>query len=143
MITTLDIKGFKSVRDMHLDCKRINLFIGEPNTGKSNILEALGFLSWYGRGGTLRDFVRFDTVQHLFFDGIVNPGSWRLKCGGERTVEVVAAYGDNRYTFSKAGQKAFMYLDHNGNVLGGSVPKIKSLQKYSVKKRLRDLSGRC
>ena len=57
MITTLDIKGFKSVKSIRLDCRRINLLIGEPNTGKSNILEALGFLSWWAHGGELRDFV--------------------------------------------------------------------------------------
>lgn len=46
MITKLGIKNFKSIKDLELDCKRVNVFIGEPNTGKSNILEALGLLSW-------------------------------------------------------------------------------------------------
>jgi AAA15 family ATPase/GTPase len=36
-IKNLEIKNFKSVKHLKLDCKRINLFIGEPNTGKSNI----------------------------------------------------------------------------------------------------------
>ena len=88
MITTFDIKGFKSVKAIHLDCKRINLFIGEPNTGKSNILEALGFLSFCGRGGNLHDYVRFDTVQHLFYDGIVEPDAWSLKVSGTLEAEV-------------------------------------------------------
>ena len=35
MIGTLEIKNFKSIRALRLDCKRINVFIGEPNTGKS------------------------------------------------------------------------------------------------------------
>ena len=30
---------------MKFDAKRVNLFIGEPNTGKTNILEALALLS--------------------------------------------------------------------------------------------------
>ncbi|MFZ4396195.1 MAG: AAA family ATPase [Kiritimatiellia bacterium] len=114
MITTFDIKGFKSIKDIHLDCKRINLFIGEPNTGKSNILEALGFLSFCGRGGNLHQYVRFDTLQHLFYDGIVDDGSWSLKCGGNVTVEIAARYANNRYEFSKQGQQVFGHLQHNG-----------------------------
>ena len=48
MIETLEITNFKSVKHLKLPCKRFNVFIGEPNTGKSNILEALGLLSFVG-----------------------------------------------------------------------------------------------
>lgn len=118
MITTLDIKGFKSIRDLHLDCKRINVFIGEPNTGKSNILEALGFLSFCAWGGNLRDYVRFETVQQLFYDGIVDPGCWRLKCGGGTEVEVVAVYKNDGYQFAW-NQKEFLSLRHDGVLASG------------------------
>ena len=47
MIKNLEIKNFKSIKHLEMECKRINLFIGEPNAGKSNILEALGLASWY------------------------------------------------------------------------------------------------
>ena len=40
----VDIKNFKSIKDLHLNCKRVNVFIGKPNVGKSNILEGLGLL---------------------------------------------------------------------------------------------------
>lgn len=39
-IDTLHIQNFKSVKDLQVECGRINLLLGEPNTGKSNILEA-------------------------------------------------------------------------------------------------------
>jgi AAA15 family ATPase/GTPase len=45
MITKLSISNFKSVRKLDIDCKKVNLFIGEPNTGKSNILEAMALMS--------------------------------------------------------------------------------------------------
>ncbi|WP_460185116.1 AAA family ATPase [Thermopirellula anaerolimosa] len=48
----------------------MNLFIGEPNTGKSNILEALGLLSWCGTGGDISAFVRFEMTHNLFYDGL-------------------------------------------------------------------------
>lgn len=70
MIKKLSIKNFKSIKELDIDCRRINLFIGEPNTGKSNIIEALGLLSWRGHlSGSLRDFVRFEETQDLFYDG--------------------------------------------------------------------------
>jgi len=41
MINHLEISNYKSIRKLELPCSRINVFIGEPNVGKSNILEAL------------------------------------------------------------------------------------------------------
>jgi AAA15 family ATPase/GTPase len=72
MITKLSIKNFKSIKEMDIDCTRVNLFIGEPNTGKSNILESLGLLSWSSsdKDEQLSDFVRFEYMQNLFYDNI-------------------------------------------------------------------------
>jgi AAA15 family ATPase/GTPase len=45
MIRKLQIRNFKSVKALELKkCSRINVFIGEPNTGKSNVLEAIALL---------------------------------------------------------------------------------------------------
>lgn len=44
-IHTLEIENFKSIRSMKLKPKRVNVFIGEPNSGKTNILEALSLQS--------------------------------------------------------------------------------------------------
>ena len=74
MINTLEINRFKSVKSLTLNCRKINLFIGEPNTGKSNILEALGLLSFlsYGlpSGSNAQDFCRFEGTLDLFCDGV-------------------------------------------------------------------------
>ncbi|HSV99641.1 MAG TPA: AAA family ATPase [Sedimentisphaerales bacterium] len=49
MITRLSITNFKSIRQLDLDCKKVNVFIGEPNTGKSNIQETMAeFFERYG-----------------------------------------------------------------------------------------------
>jgi hypothetical protein len=73
MITKLSIRNFKSIKELDIDCARVNLFIGEPNTGKSNILEALGLLSWCGcEGASLNDFVRFQYTSNLFYDNLTN-----------------------------------------------------------------------
>ncbi|MFQ5891232.1 MAG: ATP/GTP-binding protein [Candidatus Methanofastidiosia archaeon] len=74
MIKSLEVENFKSIRQLKLDCKRINILIGEPNTGKSNILETLGIFSFGAFGesieayGKLKDFVRFENMDDLFYD---------------------------------------------------------------------------
>lgn len=67
MIERLTIQNFKSVKELNLDCRRVNLFIGEPNTGKSNILEALTLFSL----PVVRDIfalVRLNDLSNLFFE---------------------------------------------------------------------------
>ena len=67
MIKNLQIRNFKSIKNLDLECERINLFIGEPNTGKSNILETLGILS-FSKYGSITDFVRIESMSDLFYD---------------------------------------------------------------------------
>ena len=71
MLDHLEIKNFKSIEHLELSCRRVNVLIGEPNTGKSNILEALGLVSYCGHSNEvndLRQFVRHDDVSNLFYD---------------------------------------------------------------------------
>ena len=79
MINELEIHNFKSIKDLTLPCKRFNIFIGEPNTGKSNILEALGLVSFvgvrqYDPSARLAGFVRYEKLPSLFYDGLVDDG---------------------------------------------------------------------
>ena len=72
MFDHLEIRNFKSVEHVDLSCRRVNVLIGEPNTGKSNILEALGLISYVGHFDSptdLQSFVRCDEVSNLFYDG--------------------------------------------------------------------------
>ncbi len=66
MIKRFEIKWFKSIRHVVLDCRRVNVFIGKPNTGKSNILEVIGFLGHFYYGD-ISDFVRLDDMTDLFY----------------------------------------------------------------------------
>jgi AAA15 family ATPase/GTPase len=65
MIEKLSIQNFKSVKDLQLSCKRVNIFIGDPNSGKSNLLESFSLLN---KNNNLTDHVRFESVSQLFFD---------------------------------------------------------------------------
>jgi AAA15 family ATPase/GTPase len=73
-IDHISISNFKSIRELTLDgMSRVNLFIGKPNVGKSNILEAFGVFSLpylkYNSSKKLTNFIRADYLNELFFDG--------------------------------------------------------------------------
>jgi AAA15 family ATPase/GTPase len=71
-IKNIEIKNFKSIRHQKIDgCKRINVLIGYPNVGKSNLLEALS-LFCITNENTFTDFIRVKEVPTLFFNGFIN-----------------------------------------------------------------------
>lgn len=53
---------------MELKCEKVNILIGKPNSGKSNILEAIGFLSYIGFGGNAVKYLRTNISRELFYD---------------------------------------------------------------------------
>ncbi|HRG47677.1 MAG TPA: AAA family ATPase [Leptospiraceae bacterium] len=71
MTKNLTIKNFKSIKEMNIECKRINLFIGKPNVGKSNILEALSIFDLpyaINQGLILNDLIRHTNAKNFFYD---------------------------------------------------------------------------
>lgn len=70
LIKNLRIQNFKSIKDLSLDCERINVFIGKPNAGKSNILEAVSLLGVNYEDLSAQKFletvVRYKSLIHLF-----------------------------------------------------------------------------
>ncbi len=74
-ITTLRIRNFKSIKDVTLAPRRVNLIIGEPNVGKSNVLEAMSLLG--GKFPQKNDsfaandgIIRYYEVRQLFYDNL-------------------------------------------------------------------------
>jgi hypothetical protein len=79
-ITHIYIKSFKSISACEIqDCRRINLFIGRPNVGKSNIIEALSaFTIPYLRENAskkLSNLIRVENETELFYNGNWEGGS--------------------------------------------------------------------
>lgn len=84
MLHYIDIRNFKSVKSVRLEnCRRINLFIGKPNVGKSNLLEAISLFSLpylkYAKKKSLQQFIRVENDAELFFDGNMSE-SIEVKC---------------------------------------------------------------
>jgi hypothetical protein len=81
MITQLSIARFKSIKKLTLPCRKVNIFIGAPDTGKTNILESLYMLSRLGWNWPLDTSLRirqemgFDVLFYRqFFDAPISPG---------------------------------------------------------------------
>lgn len=63
MMKNLQINNYKSIRQLDLSCSRINVLVGEPNTGKSNILEALDLNYLSGMIGRNNEVVDKETEK--------------------------------------------------------------------------------
>ena len=124
MIKKLSISNFKSVRQLDIDCKKVNLFIGEPNTGKSNILEALALLSWCTRPteALLNNYVRFELIQNLFYDQLLDRQIHisMSQSSGKPDLALYISFENERFEFrSQAKAGVFVKMDYRGNVRGG------------------------
>lgn len=126
------IQNFKSIRDLEITPRRVNLFIGDANTGKSNILEALAVFSEgvYEDDQTLQDVLRFKTISDLFYDRDLSKPArimaddldWSLKfeppqfalCAG------IASKDGVQYTLGPNSVK--LMLTPNGHIHGGDRP---------------------
>lgn len=77
-INNIEIFNFKSIKHLKIDeCNKINVFIGMPNAGKSNILEALTIPYIFKTTETplknnLHSFMRFENLNDLLFEGNTN-----------------------------------------------------------------------
>ena len=59
MIKSVNVSAMKSIKEMKIDCKELNLFVGTNSSGKSTFLQALLLLKQHklnGRYISLGDF---------------------------------------------------------------------------------------
>lgn len=74
-IKRVSIKNFKSIKSVTLsDCRRINVLLGRPNVGKSNILEALALFDVpymvNASNKSLKNLIRIENTADLFYNGL-------------------------------------------------------------------------
>ncbi len=106
-IDNIEIKNFKSIRHQKIEgCKRVNIFIGYPNVGKSNILEAISAIQFCkSNKGSFHDLCRYENVAELFFEANVREPAKisynthttvNIKYGNEENIEFyTSSYGSN------------------------------------------------
>lgn len=107
-----------------MDCRRINLFIGYPNVGKSNILEALSLFSVDEPNSDFSNFIRTKNLTTLFYDGnIKSPSEIRIndKHRIVATLEKDAIVFEHQFeregTFFEKKELRRIFLDDSDDVL--------------------------
>jgi len=116
MIKYLKIKNFKSIKNIEFECKKINVFIGKPNTGKSNILESIGIFGLPYVEGNIKKLLRLETMSNLFYDNEIS-----------EDIEIftdshsfILKYSDGLFVF-QAGKGEELYfrviMDYNNNII--------------------------
>lgn len=132
------IQNFKSVRDASLECDRINLFVGRPNVGKSNLLEALALLQPnYLNGNQLgfgRPLIRYEQAADLFYEQNFLEEKIEIEAGYLGKAFVSNRAGLFLYEFLQASQmKVSATFDANGNINNWEIPNqfpLSILKKY-------------
>ena len=132
-IDNIEIKNFKSIRHQKIEgCKRINVFVGGPNIGKSNLLEAIGLFSINKDATNFCDFVRVGKCTTLFFNGNVGKSAqviinnyFRAKIEYENW-GLVASFQEDRFN------NGFNNLDTE--TLGADIIEISDLSDKLLKK---------
>jgi len=123
MISQLYIEHFKSIQKLELSCKRYNLLIGDTNSGKSNILEALTLLSQNVIRSSLngkqvgfdRRIIRYGQLNDLFPGRDVTKRIVVTWNGGGVVSEFKA--GDFVFTYDPQGKPKHFSFQPAGNLI--------------------------
>lgn len=133
MIGPVRIQNFKSIRDLGFEAKRINLFIGEPNTGKSNIIEALAFFS-PGIPTAFQDIFRFKTTADLYFDQKVTnkisieAGDWKMTLKFTGSGNFQAGFAEQQSSQQQSPKGGFSM--HHSGLSNWNVGQLSSIRYY-------------
>lgn len=111
-INHITIDNFKSAKHLQINnFSRINLFIGRPNVGKSNIIEALSMFSIpYLKENTskkLSNLIRLENESELFYNGNIekdasiktNLGECRLGYHPKEGLKIIVDFYGNSYSY--------------------------------------------
>lgn len=138
-IKNVEVTNFKSIKNLKLnDCKRINLIVGKPNTGKSNFVEALSLFSLVDRsvakGKKLSSFVRLENDAEIFNYG--NTQASALIKADDFTCEI--NYGNISSNYKEfSSLKIFSRLP-NENITSYSIDKDLRLKSNKVRQGIFD-----
>jgi len=78
-IQKIQIKGFRSLKDVTWEPSKLNVLIGPNGSGKSNLLRALGFLQSAATGGLPQVVLEQGGISPLLWDGSATELEWKVK----------------------------------------------------------------
>jgi len=79
-ILKLEVKRFRSLRDVTWEPGALNVIIGPNGSGKSNLLRSLILLATAARGGLSKHIQRDGGMERLLWDGADDSIDLRVKC---------------------------------------------------------------
>jgi len=107
-IEKIEIKGYKSIKELNLPLSSINIFIGANGSGKSNFLSFFDFLKQiYNRN--LQEFVALKGIDTFLHKGEANEISTYLLFKGSNGYSFTLRKGAKGLIFTKEG----MWYDNN------------------------------
>lgn len=114
-INNIEISNFKSIKHLKIDkFKKINVFVGQPNAGKSNILEAFGLFGLKNEYFNLTDFVRYKNFSDLFYEGDYSGKLASINCNN---ISLGFSYSNGLGFFKnedKKNKNLFLNIDKKG-----------------------------
>lgn len=132
MVQQVTIQNFKSIADLTLELGRINVFIGENGSGKSNILEAIAMGSAAAENKLDNEFLSSRGIR------VTEPKAMRSgfeKESLDKDVEILAIIDNsllsltlknNNFQYSKWN----IFLNNSDLILGGeNIEKIKEIKE--------------
>lgn len=149
----ITIENFKSIRRLQVEnLNRINLFIGRPNAGKSNILEALSLFSipflWENTSKKLSNLLRFETEAELFYNGnfeknatvSTNIGKYKLSYSPKESLKIGIDFlsksfhyeADDRLVVKSSFRNEYFEPPIKKYVFKGNVKYERSHSKYLI-----------
>lgn len=115
-INTLRIQNFKSIKDVTMQPRRVNLIIGPPNVGKSNILEAmslLGGISHEKKDKFMGSFIRYEEPRQMFYDNLV---SSVIRVETDKDLAVIGKKSTGRFGYLYANMLFYNSISETGGV---------------------------
>jgi AAA15 family ATPase/GTPase len=123
-LTNLSIKNFRCFEDFKLkDLKRVNIFVGDNNSGKSSVLEAVGFLY-----PTVRNYVNIvqsresiiyrDSTMIGIRNGRTSISRFDYlfyKKKTENKIEIISELQDSEIKIALSIEKGDYFLDKHGD----------------------------
>lgn len=118
MIEDAVILNYKSAKEVQITCQKLNIFIGNPNTGKSNILEAIGLFTLFNNDCKIQELARFQTMHNLFYDNNIENSIMIRTNNGRIKIQAKDNFEVNIETKTATALKSYdLYYDNSGKLL--------------------------
>lgn len=139
MISWLQIENFKSIRTLNIPCGKVNVFIGEPNSGKSNIIEAMALQSEGIISDSLnKKMVRYQSIGDLFFDSNFSKAIKVKTSDHELKLEFATHENGNpknEFNLYVDTQKDPATMEHSGKIMSSGRFNAKNVRLYNYERQ--------